>query len=423
LFSVRRKPQKRDERPAHQPCAGSLLFPEVVWTHSAWQQEARPHEFPRGPWHRRLLVNGGRRNGRASTNRNNRRAPPGKSDLVALKRQYEDAVSQFQRSEGRIIRAYWCATEASAVALTERKSWLGRLTWWRVGSIELHRVTEWVTEDAPQVAELLHSGDTLAIRINRVLTAVPRRIAMEWVFSEQSYLLGYVERTGGHPPRRSLRSTIARHRAEIDRLERYYDRAANKAARIRYFGGMLLGLAVVAGLGALIPFAVDAFGHIDLSSTSMRRFYACFVAGALGAIVSVMTRMRQADGVPLDYEVGELLIVLLGAFRPFLGTIFGVLAYAAIVSKFLPITPPGGGIQFFYYALFAFAAGFSERFAHVILGSADLTVAKATRSAEQPEQAPPTPAPPLSTTSRNGQEKLVSARSSRSPVGKETGSS
>jgi hypothetical protein len=103
-----------------------------------------------------------------------------------------------------------------SLALTERKRGLGRLTWWRVGSIELHRVTEWVTEDAPQIAELLHSGDTLEIRINRVLTAVPRRIAMEWVFSEQSYLLGYVERTGGHPSRRSLRSTIARHRDEIE---------------------------------------------------------------------------------------------------------------------------------------------------------------------------------------------------------------
>jgi hypothetical protein len=421
LFSVTRKPQTRDDLPANQPCAGSLLFPEVVWTHWEWQQRARPHEFPRAPWRRRLVVNGARRNRQSSTKNKDGHVRAGTSDLAEFKRRYEDAVCQFQRSEGRIIRAYWCATEASAVALTERKRWLSRLTWWRVGSIELHRVTEWVTEDAPQIAELLHSGDTLAIRINRVLTAIPRRIAMEWVFSEQSYLLGYVERTGGHPSRRSIRSTIARHRDELDRLERYYDRAANKAARIRYFGGMLLGLAVVAGLGALIPFVVDFFGHLDLNSTSMRRFYACFVAGALGAIVSVMTRMRQADGVNLDYEVGELLIVLLGAFRPFLGTIFGVLAYAAIVSKFLPITPPPGGIQFFYYALFAFAAGFSERFAHVILGSADLAIAKGASSAEQPERPPPSQKQPtVNATSRNGQNKGVRAGNSQSPIGKET---
>src|SRR5919205_3298612 len=166
---------------------------------------------------------------------------------------------------------------------------------------------------------------------------------------------------GGRPSRKETAAMIARHRAEIDRLENYYDRAAKKAARLRYFGGMLLGLAVVAGLGAVIPFIVDFFGHLDLNTATARRFYACFGAGAIGAMVSVMTRMRQVDGVRLDYEVGHLLIVLLGAFRPVLGAIFGVLAYFAIGSKVLPITPPPGATTFFYYALIAFVAGFSER--------------------------------------------------------------
>ena len=152
---------------------------------------------------------------------------------------------------------------------------------------------------------------------------------------------------------------------------------------------MLLGLVVVVGLGALIPFIVDLFGHLDLDSNDARRFYACFVAGAVGAMVSVMTRMRQEDGVRLDYEVGHLLIVMLGAFRPVLGAIFGVLAYFAIGSKVLPITPPPGARAFFYFALIAFVAGFSERFAHVILGSADLTVAKALTGAKAAEPGEP----------------------------------
>jgi len=41
---------------------------------------------------------------------------------------------------------------------------------------------------------------------------------------------------------------------------------------------------------------------------------------------------------------------------------------------------------FFYYPLFAFVAGFSERFAHVIFGNADLTVARALSGADTPEQ-------------------------------------
>lgn len=316
-------------------------------------------------------------------------ARPSDIDASTLKEEYERSLASFQKSAGQIIRVYWCASEASAVVLTAKKKRLAWLPWRRAGSLELHRATDWVTADAPKIAELLHSGDTLAIRINRVLTATPRRIAMEWIFSEQSYLLGFVERMGGRPSRKDTAAMIARHRLEIERLETYYDRAAKKAARLRYFGGMLLGLVVVAGLGALIPFVVELFGHLELDSNAARRFYACFVAGAIGAMVSVMTRMRQEDGVRLDYEVGHLLIVMLGAFRPVLGAIFGVLAYFAIGSKVLPITPPPGATAFFYYALIAFVAGFSERFAHVILGSADLTVTKALTGARADEPAGP----------------------------------
>jgi hypothetical protein len=41
----------------------------------------------------------------------------------------------------------------------------------------------------------------------------------------------------------------------------------------------------------------------------------------------------------------------------------------------------GHSVAFFFYALIAFAAGFSERFAHVIFGAADLTVANRARHA------------------------------------------
>ena len=121
----------------------------------------------------------------------------------------------------------------------------------------------------------------------------------------------------------------------------------------------------------------------------MRRFYACFVAGAIGAIVSVITRMRDEDRISLDDEVGELLIVLLGSFRPLLGAIFGVVAYFAIEGGIIGLTAPTGHPAFFYYALFAFLAGFSERFAHVILGKADLAVSKSGSASEAPVQTPP----------------------------------
>jgi hypothetical protein len=153
---------------------------------------------------------------------------------------------------------------------------------------------------------------------------------------------------GGRPSRKDTASTVARHQVEIDRIERYYDRAANKAARIRYFVGMLVGLLFVAALGALVAGVIELFANLKLSDDSTRKFYACFGAGAVGAMVSVMTRMRQRHGVALDYEVGAGLIVMLGAFRPVLGAIFGVLAYFALASDFLGVKPPSPDTAFFF---------------------------------------------------------------------------
>jgi hypothetical protein len=417
---------QQDEAAASRLSTGSLLFPDLVWAHYAWQSRVRPHQFhpvelvtrrglarilfrsrPLSPASAEPAANGGR--------------PPGdgsEADLETLKQDYETALLEFQGTEGQIIRAYWCSTEASAVVLTEKKKRFGWLPWRRSGSFELHRVTDWVTEAAPRIAELLHSGDTLTIRINRVLNAIPRRIAMEWVFSEQSYLLGFVERTGSHQHPDALESTVRRHQDEIDRLERYYDRAASKAARIWYFGGMLAGLAAVVALSTAIPFVLGPFGGVDLATTTMRRFYACFVAGAVGAIVSVMTRMRDEERLNLDYEVGELLIVMLGAFRPVLGAIFGVVAYFAIDSGLIASKPPPNGIPFFYYALIAFLAGFSERFAHVILGKADLTVARSAAEADALAGTPSADSPAGGLAAAAGTDARTNGRTSfRPPVG------
>jgi hypothetical protein len=355
----------------------SSLFPNLVWAHWEWQTRSRPYSFPPHPrWLRPVRGLKARLNGHPSQN-----GAPTAVDVEQLEQAYLDAAAKFEAAEGKIIRSYWCATEASAVVVTEKKKRLNWLPWRRVGSLGLHRVTDWVTADAPRVAELLHGGDMLAVRVNRVLTAVPKLVAMEWIFSEQSYLLGLVERSGGHPSGRQTREALARHRDEVERLERYYHRAGTKAARIWYFGGMLAGLGAVAVFGTVIPFAIRQFATFDLTSDQARTFYACFVAGALGAMVSVMTRMRDEKGVQLDYEVGELLIMMLGAFRPVLGAIFGVLTYLTIESGVLPLTPPDGR-KVFYYAVFAFAAGFSERFAHVITGSADLAASKALAGAD-----------------------------------------
>ena len=58
--------------------------------------------------------------------------------------------SASRMPKARITRSYWCASEASAVVLTERPKRLGWLPWRGGGNLRLHRATDWVTADAPR---------------------------------------------------------------------------------------------------------------------------------------------------------------------------------------------------------------------------------------------------------------------------------
>jgi hypothetical protein len=354
---------------------GSMLFPDLVWAHWSWQQAVRPHEF-RSPRRLRTLLRGSdRRRSLRDASSNGRPGPLSDEEVEQLRQDYLASVAEFQAAEGSIVNAFWCVGEASAAVMTEWER--PRRLFGKCSSFRIHRVTDWMTAEAPDIADVLHHADALAIKVNQVLPPVPRRIAMEWIFAEQSYLLGFVDRMAGEPPRKASTRIAKEHGAELKQVERYYDRAASKAARLRYFFGMLLGLVALAVIGLGIAGLVELFADFARDSTATRNFFACFGAGAVGAIVSVMIRMRNEDGFSVDYEVGAGPLIWLGSFRPFLGTIFGTTAYFALQSGFIQLNPPSPEAEFFYFALFAFVAGFSERFTHVILGGAELTIARA----------------------------------------------
>jgi hypothetical protein len=339
--------------------SGALLFPEVVWKHYVWQQDLKL-----GP-----SVNGGRGRTRTRGTVDPRRAR-GSEDA------YHRALADFQKLEGEIVDAYWCWNEASAVALTEERD-RGVRPLHRPPRIRLHRATDWITTEVPQVAKLLHHYDALAIKASEILTTTPKRIAMEWIFSEQSYLLGFVERTAHKPSAREIEELVREQKAQLAEIESYYDRAGNKAARIYYFVGMMLGLLVLLAVGAAIATPLVLWAGIDAHAPGSRNFFASYVAGAVGALVSVMTRMRHESGFSVDYEVGKVPLYVLGGFRPFIGAIFGTAVYFALESSFFQLNPGEPEKAFSFFALVAFLAGFSERFAHVILGGAEKTVTSA----------------------------------------------
>jgi hypothetical protein len=321
----------------------AVSFPELVWSHFLYQRELHEQGHLHGP---------------AET-------------------EFRSQLERFVAEQGQIVNAYWCTTEASAVALTEKKGErvLGFL-WRRAPDIRFHSATDWATREAPEVTHAMHTTETLAIRVSEVLCKTPERIAMQWLLSVSGYLLSVVDtdaRLNKHDATRAAR----RARSELAKVETYYDRAGEKTARLIYFWGMMIGILALAGLAVAGAWVYSLLADFHLKDVGTKTFFVCYGMGAVGAVVSVLTRMSQTgDDAFLDYEVGRPAIRRVGSFRPVIGAVFAVVLYFALRSGLITLTTTGGSDtvndadQVYFYAALAFIAGFSERKARVLLGGA-----------------------------------------------------
>jgi hypothetical protein len=149
-----------------------------------------------------------------------------------------------------------------------------------------------------------------------------------------------------------------------DRLayaEDYFLRSAERSAQIDYFIGMLLGIALV---GAAVGWVLPRIGHPGLPPEA---FLGSIVAGGIGGIVSVMSRMTYG-GLVLNYEAGSMLLRVLGVFRPIMGSIFGASTLTLVMSGLLPVQVPTDPLkEISFFLIIAFIAGFSERWAQDML--------------------------------------------------------
>lgn len=333
--------QRTETRGRDQVAASeSVAFPELVWAHYARQHALHDRGELHGP----------------------------------AEDEFRAQLDRFVAEHGPIINAYWCTSEASAVALTEKRGEkvLGLpFLWRRRPNIRFHAATDWATRDTPEISHALHTCETLAIRVSEVLSGTSERVAMQWLLSIAGYLLGVVdgeEKANRH----EVASAAKRSRAELAQVEHYYDRAGEKSGRLVYFWGMLIGVATL--LACAVP-GLLIYGLLgDYDSESARTFFVCYAMGAVGAIVSVMMRMATTTGKGfVDYEVGRPSLRRVGSFRPIIGAVFGVVVYFALKSGLIQLAPGEKDVTYspYFYATFAFIAGFSERRAKILLGGAE----------------------------------------------------
>jgi hypothetical protein len=87
--------------------------------------------------------------------------------------------------------------------------------------------------------------------------------------------------------------------------------------------------------------------------------------------VSVMSRLSSGK-VRVDWEFGKDTLRTLGSLRPFVGAVFGLITFLALKSGVIGIDLANKAGSSYYFVVFSFAAGFSERLAQDMLLSTTL---------------------------------------------------
>ena len=342
-----------------------------------------------------------------------RRAAERATEIEAAKATYDDAEEQFltkkaefEERYGNIVDVYYTTTIKNAgVALTDTSSvgvknpidWFLRLRrrfdWLR---LHAHNLVFCDLPDNPEFtklrvryAELMHHIDAKQVSAQFMLRGLSQRVLLLRLFALRRDMLADIDKArhdlgyrtsiygttdadygdGGDPRPRAtaerLTQAISGYEREYKELSDTYSQAATREARIIYLSGMLTGLLLL-----LIVFAGLRF-LLSLTSIpiNLRLFFTCAAAGAVGAFVSVLQRMSSGK-FTVNHEVGREYVQRLAYFRPFIGSIFGLVVFLALTADIAHVTPPSAeNERYAFFAFTAFLAGFSERFAKELLGS------------------------------------------------------
>jgi hypothetical protein len=283
---------------------------------------------------------------------------------------YRDTLRRFEAQHGQIVRAFWCTHLESGIALTESNRRL------RQNALTLHRETDWATRGSPSIAAQLHRCDDLAIRARTVLSGVRQRICLELVAASAGHLLSLVDKATAPDSARDLDAAVKEEAQALDRAERYYRQAANGQAEIIYFAGM-------ATVAVAVSFAALLVLHFQ-----WRVAVAALVAGAVGAVVSVIQRINEGS-FRVHYDVGRPYAFFLGGLRPLIGAAFAIAIAFTFASGIihLPLATTDRADERMALVVISFLAGFSERWAKDTLA----TVAHQTLADPAAAKTPPMP--------------------------------
>jgi hypothetical protein len=335
---------------------------------------------------------------RARSSTEERLAP---NEIRSAFKKYRDPVFKaFEKSEGRVYASFYCNTVVGAAVLTikKRRRLILRNSWLEVPVLHLvYNVAD--SEGDPQVLKelqgVLYDAWALSAQANDLLRGKQRQLLLDEMYGLLTDLLALLDAVNENEVdlaseigsqaengienssdttlvsegevderiRDSMRS-LELQRAQLDRLRTQLRRSGTVQGQVDYLVGMLGGIGLLGGLAALGGWLLHLAG---VSATTRSELTVALVSGGIGATISVLSRMTGGKLV-INFEMGRVWLTVVGAVRPFVGAVFGLVLLALLEASFLPIDLSGDEqARFFIVALLSFAAGFNERWAQDVL--------------------------------------------------------
>ena len=237
---------------------------------------------------------------------------------------YESVRAIFEAEHGKIVDDYWNKRQPAGVALCCKRLRFGRLEW------SLHRAMGNLAAGHPECSPLLLHVARQSVRASNILRGMTQRIAISNLFALSRDIMTSLETKGGG-------RGLSVYQRDLDDIAADAREAGAREAQVVYLKGLMKG---VLSLIVLVPALAVLFSSVSVPDVDTPLFVGCLLAGAVGAVMSVLMRMSSGN-LHVSHEFGREYLSNLGLVRPFIGAIFALLLYFAFKGKLLQqITVP-----------------------------------------------------------------------------------
>ena len=218
------------------------------------------------------------------------------------------------------------------------------------------------------VEELLFRAYSLSRQIHHTFpSGRDRALCLQLVYGIIAGLFKEVDRAAAGPGTAAT-SRIGYLETACDRAEKYFARAAQRRAQLRYLSGVLGGLTVISAAGYLLAQLPEIHAESGM-------YLASLIGGGIGALLSVLFGMTSGNlrlhTLFASAEAGPGPLVAAGALRPLLGALSGTVVYVLLRSGLVPLEIPDGAAATHFFIALAIVAGFSERWARGVLAGTE----------------------------------------------------